>query len=143
MHSRIRTVTVLAALALVLSACADDTGDETEEQFALCGNAVLDGDEQCDDGNRADNDACLSSCLLPTCGDEFVVVGTEECDGRNLNAATGNFNEPFTCGTLGRAAGTLRCATECRFELSGCGPAFTPTPSVNPTATGQPTLTPT
>jgi cysteine-rich repeat protein len=143
MHRRTRTVAVLAALALVLSACADDTGDETEERFALCGNGVLDVHEQCDDGNRADNDACLSSCLLATCGDEFVLVGSEECDGRNLNAATGNFNEPFTCGTLGRAAGMLACTADCRFDVSGCGPAFTPTPSVTPTPTGQATLTPT
>lgn len=145
MQSRMLSAVVLATLALVLSACADDTGDETAEQFALCTNGVLDNGEECDDGNRLDNDGCLSTCVLAICGDEFVVVGTEECDGRNLAAASGLFSptEFFTCGHLGRDGGTLSCAPDCRFDISACGPLFTPTPTSTATPTGLLTATPT
>lgn len=34
--------------------------DDTEE--AVCGNDVLEGDEQCDDGNTRDHDGCDASC---------------------------------------------------------------------------------
>ena len=30
-----------------------------------CGNGILEGGEQCDDGNRVDTDGCTASCLLP------------------------------------------------------------------------------
>jgi cysteine-rich repeat protein len=141
MQSRARTAIVLATLGLILGACVDDKGDETEQRFALCDNGVLDPGEECDDGNRDDFDACLSSCLRPTCGDEFVFVGTEECDGRNLNSVTGAFNDPFTCSDLGRDGGTLRCTADCRLDLSDCGPAFTPTPTATGTPTGMVTAT--
>ena len=30
----------------------------------MCGNGVLDGDEECDDGNLNDNDGCNKWCKL-------------------------------------------------------------------------------
>ncbi len=30
-----------------------------------CGNGILEGGEQCDDGNKVDHDSCNASCLLP------------------------------------------------------------------------------
>ena len=33
-----------------------------------CGNGVPEGTEQCDDGNKADGDACSSGCVLGLCG---------------------------------------------------------------------------
>jgi cysteine-rich repeat protein len=32
-----------------------------------CGNGIVDGDEECDDGNNDDNDGCSAVCELPTC----------------------------------------------------------------------------
>lgn len=142
MQSRMRTVTMLAGLALILAACTDNS-DEATARALRCTDGVVDDGEECDDGNRADNDGCLSSCRLPTCGDEFVFVGTEECDGRNLNPQTGVFDDPFTCANFARAGGTLRCLSDCRLDLSGCGPAFTPTATATATATGILTATPT
>jgi cysteine-rich repeat protein len=46
-----------------------------------CGDGHLDAGEQCDDGNRSDTDACLSSCRWARCGDGHVRQGVEECDG--------------------------------------------------------------
>jgi len=33
----------------------------------LCGNGVLDGDEQCDDGNLEDGDGCSATCRIRLC----------------------------------------------------------------------------
>jgi cysteine-rich repeat protein len=48
-----------------------------------CGDGVLEGVEQCDDGNGDDTDACLSSCVSASCGDGFVEAGQEQCDDGN------------------------------------------------------------
>lgn len=45
-----------------------------------CGNGVVEGDEECDDGNRRGFDACETNCTLPACGNNFLDVG-ETCDG--------------------------------------------------------------
>lgn len=37
-----------------------------------CGDGVVDGDEECDDGNRDDNDLCSNSCRATFCGDGIV-----------------------------------------------------------------------
>jgi len=48
-----------------------------------CGNAVVDADEECDDGNLDDADGCLSTCQKTRCGDGEVDPRTEECDDSN------------------------------------------------------------
>lgn len=48
-----------------------------------CGDAMLQGSEQCDDGNVSNRDGCLNSCREATCGDRFVQRGIEECDDGN------------------------------------------------------------
>jgi cysteine-rich repeat protein len=55
---------------------------------AFCGDAVLDAEEACDDGNQEDGDGCSSACESepPVCGDGRVQFG-EECDDGNGNDA--------------------------------------------------------
>jgi cysteine-rich repeat protein len=48
-----------------------------------CGDGAVDVGEECDDGDDNDDDACLTTCVLATCGDGFVHVGVEECDDAN------------------------------------------------------------
>jgi cysteine-rich repeat protein len=48
-------------------------------QVGVCGNGILEGSEECDDGNNDDGDGCTSDCLPEDCGDG-VVVAVEECD---------------------------------------------------------------
>ncbi|MBO4351547.1 MAG: DUF4215 domain-containing protein [Proteobacteria bacterium] len=66
----------------------DGTDGVTGDQICLdncrisgCGDGILSGDEQCDDGNLLDDDMCTSKCKLPTCGDGIVssAIG-EVCD---------------------------------------------------------------
>lgn len=49
-----------------------------------CGNGRVDPGEDCDDGNRADGDACPANCQIVICGDGEV-EGDEECEDGNEN----------------------------------------------------------
>ncbi len=49
-----------------------------------CGDGVLEGAEQCDDGNDDDRDACLSNCIIAACGDGVIQAGIEGCDDGNV-----------------------------------------------------------
>lgn len=54
---------LVAALALVLPACAGDiTSPGGNTGGAACGNGVVDTGEQCDDGNTAAGDGCSATC---------------------------------------------------------------------------------
>jgi len=52
----------------------------------VCGNGLVEQNEQCDDGNRDDTDACLHTCRNATCGDGIVRGGFEECDAGSANS---------------------------------------------------------
>jgi len=53
---------------------------ESTSSSAVCGDAVVGGAEECDDGNAAEDDACLPTCEFARCGDGHTYVGQEECD---------------------------------------------------------------
>jgi cysteine-rich repeat protein len=48
----------------------------------VCGNGVLEGAEQCDDGNNTPGDGCRANCTIETCGDGILDPG-EQCDDHN------------------------------------------------------------
>ena len=61
----------------------------------LCGNGILEEDEECDDGNRIDGDGCDAYCAIepfvpagPVCGNGILEEG-EECDDGNMTAGDG------------------------------------------------------
>ena len=65
-----------------LAACGGDAhrasgGDAGVEG---CGNGLVEPAEQCDDGNRVDDDGCSSACEFEYCGNGRVDRG-EDCDG--------------------------------------------------------------
>lgn len=66
--------------------CEDDT---CVPPTATCGDGIVSGTEQCDDGNAEDTDACTSSCLVATCGDAIVQAGVEDCDDGNTDEGDG------------------------------------------------------
>ena len=66
------------------SSDGSSTGD-----MSLCGDGVLDPDEQCDDGaNNGDTQLCKSDCTDQACGDGFVGAG-EGCDDGNVQGGDG------------------------------------------------------
>lgn len=58
--------------------------------LGVCGNQLVEGDEDCDDGNDVDEDACTNECDDAICGDGIVWVGQEGCDLGVFNSDTGN-----------------------------------------------------
>ena len=64
----------LAWFTMLLTSCIDWASLYRSE----CGDGRLDGGEECDDGNDADTDACLTSCRWASCGDGHVRAGVED-----------------------------------------------------------------
>lgn len=107
---------------------------------AVCGNAVLEGAEICDDGNIANGDGCSSVCLAedaPVCGDGLK-QGLEECDDGNILSGDACSNQCFlepVCGNTvleageqcddGNVANGDGCSNVCQNEILGaaCGNA--------------------
>jgi cysteine-rich repeat protein len=48
----------------------------------ICGNGVLEGIEECDDGNTMSGDGCDANCTRTRCGNGIVTAG-EQCDDGN------------------------------------------------------------
>lgn len=113
-----------AALTAALTAAC---GTATPHDDATCGDSVLDGTEQCDDGNTISGDGCSSSCLRETgnatCGDG-VLAGGEACDDANTMADDGcsaacTVEAGYTC------TGTPSTCVEGGAGASGtCGAPF-------------------
>lgn len=56
-----------------------------QEAFVpVCGDGVVEGAEQCDDGNSSDSDECLANCKVAFCGDGYLWQGVEQCDDGNV-----------------------------------------------------------
>jgi cysteine-rich repeat protein len=53
-----------------------------------CGNGMVNGNEECDDGNLNDMDRCSTQCRLARCGDR-VRQGGEQCDDGNNASGDG------------------------------------------------------
>jgi cysteine-rich repeat protein len=113
----------------------------------VCGDGVVEGTEQCDDGNAVNNDTCSNACVTATCSDgvrnqgemgtdcggpcsacvacgDGVVTGTEQCDDGNAvnNDTCSNACVTATCsdglqnqGETGTDCGgpCVACATVC------------------------------
>ncbi|MCB9701577.1 MAG: DUF4215 domain-containing protein [Myxococcales bacterium] len=100
--------TVTGLMTTSTTADASTSGGATDSEGSstttgeqgFCGDGVAQGDEECDDGNQDDDDECLSTCKLATCGDGKVLKGVEECDdgnGENSDSCTNECKEAF-CG---------------------------------------------
>ncbi len=80
----------------------------------FCGNGIVDGSDDCDDGNLSNEDDCKNDCTWNYCGDGFVNVGVEVCDGA-----------PASCSSLGFGTeGTAICMTcDYWFTAGNCSQA--------------------
>jgi len=107
-----------------------DGGDESSETGLpppppMCGDAQMDADEACDDGNDDDTDACLSNCQLASCGDGIVHAGVEACDDGTNDGAYGGCNPGCGalaphCGDGAVQPGTEHCDGATGFANVGC-----------------------
>jgi len=50
-----------------------------------CGDGIVEGSEQCDDGNNVNTDGCLNNCMTARCGDGVVQSEVEQCDDGNAD----------------------------------------------------------
>lgn len=93
----------------------DAGGDAGEGRPARCGNMMVEGDEECDDGNDSDDDECLGDCTL-ACGDG-VVSSVETCDTAIAEGEPGacpsECDDGVACTTDSRAGAD--CTVQCEF----------------------------
>ncbi|MBZ5710469.1 SBBP repeat-containing protein [Nannocystis pusilla] len=82
---------------------------DTNADPAVCGDGVVEGDEECDDGDADNDDACLADCTDARCGDGHVGPG-ESCDDGNGIDDDGcnNACAPPNCGD-GQIGGDEAC----------------------------------
>lgn len=90
-------------------------GDDSGGPNPFCGDGTVQPPESCDDAGESAR--CDSDCSLAGCGDgDINRTAEEDCEGDDLRG--------MTCADLGfEERGTLACARDCRFDLTGCGPA--------------------
>ena len=119
---------VLGSMDVVQKTCfTSDAGTVCVAQ--TCGNSILEGNEECDDGNTISGEGCTSDCKLETdwacptpgspcistvvCGDGHI-SGNEVCDDFNTNAGDGCSADCKTVegGWVCPAAG-VRCQPKC------------------------------
>ncbi|MFV8816587.1 midcut-by-XrtH protein [Haliea sp. E17] len=94
----------------------------------VCGNALVETGEACDDGNLNNNDACLNSCQAAACGDGIVWAAVEQCDDGNLQDGDGCANdctiEPApVCGNGIEEVGECGTFGTCQADCSSCTPS--------------------
>ena len=101
----------------------------------VCGDGLQDPGEACDDGNDSDDDACLATCELASCGDGHVQTNVEDCDDGNQVDDDGCSNTCVlaVCGDGELQAGELcddadgddsdECPSTCAPAV--CGDGFT------------------
>src|SRR5690606_23930018 len=81
-----------------------------------CGNGVVDGNEDCDDGNLVDGDGCQATCTWTCtqdehCNDNDACTGVETC---NVATHTCNAGSPPVCND------NNACTTDSCDAASGC-----------------------
>lgn len=60
--------------------------DPDDVPLPLCGDGVIDADEECDDGDANSwSGACLGDCTVAFCGDGQIQDGVESCDDGDAN----------------------------------------------------------
>ncbi len=110
-----RVKSCFPSTAPVVQACTFDVWSACKPSGA-CGNGVVEGAEQCDNGAaNATNAACLPNCKKNVCGDGFVLPGVEQCDNGAANGVRCTAQYGLTCNY---------CKNDCAIEtISGafCG----------------------
>ena len=120
----------IAYLSLILAGCGfgDNQALGTTPTRHLCGDAIRDDDEGCDDGNTTSGDGCSELCAVetptPRCGNGVREVG-EACDDGNTAAGDGcsaQCTAEAVCGN-GTREGSEGCDDGNTASGDGCSPS--------------------
>ncbi|MDC3961666.1 DUF4215 domain-containing protein [Polyangium jinanense] len=87
---------------------AGGTGGEGGGGGATCGNGVLEGNEACDDGNKAAGDGCELDCSF-TCDNTNPDTGDAKCDDGNPCNGAETCSDKHTCDPGPNAADGTTC----------------------------------
>jgi len=125
-------------------AAAGFSCNATKQCITICGDNIVGGTEQCDDGNTNNNDDCIIDtnssyeCMKSVCGDGYLwnqgAGGTEQCDDGNNGSGDGCSStctiedgwvcdtdvEPSVCGLIPTI---INCADYC-FSLGNYSTGF-------------------
>ena len=75
---------------------------------ATCGNRIVCGAEQCDDGNTVDGDCCSCGCLAQSfgdaCDDGDLCTRLDQCDGTGACIGSAHAEPPLRAHGWGNAA---------------------------------------
>jgi cysteine-rich repeat protein len=87
------------------------SSEASTEHVGVCGDGQMDEGEECDDGNVDETDACLTTCLMASCGDGFVQLDVEACDDGDDDDTDECLAtcEPASCGDGAVQAGEEEC----------------------------------
>lgn len=107
--------------------------DDTTIDLSVCGNNVIEGTEQCDDGNSVNGDCCSSSCQFEAnttvCRASAGVCDiAETCTGSSATCPAETFESPST--ECRAAVGECDVAEHCSGVSAAC-----PSDSVKPSDT--------
>jgi cysteine-rich repeat protein len=92
---------------------------------ALCGDAITNGDDECDDGNDVEDDGCDNLCRVRKCGDGIVQTGeqcdppgatcTNQCQTASEMCGDGDKDSGEQCddGNTATGDGCFNCMNEC------------------------------
>jgi MYXO-CTERM domain-containing protein len=128
-------LSAMIALAVVGFSPSAEAGEPCPDCFE-CGDGIVEGDEECDDGNMSNTDSCLDNCKDAECGDGYTWEGHEECDGGEgcTSYCKEKDREPAPCcgdGKVqdgeecddGNMSNTDSCLNDC--EDAKCGDGYT------------------
>jgi cysteine-rich repeat protein len=100
-----------------------------------CGNTKVEAQEECDDGNKRDDDGCSNGCTVNQCGNKRVDPG-EECDDGNTvdldycsntckrdQCRNGRLDPGEECDD-GNAVTNDGCTNDCRILFCGDGKVY-------------------
>lgn len=103
-----------------------------------CGNTLVEGDEECDDGNDVDDDACTNACLEGA-GETTDGTTTGGDDSSTGSSSRGGSTGSGSTGSTGSTGGETTGAAETGSQETGAatdGPVTTGTPgSTDPEST--------
>ena len=99
----------------------------TTARASVCGNAIVEPGEQCDDGNTTDGDCCSSACQFDGsgsgCTDDGDACTTDLCDGGGVceHVVVGSGGDPDGDGVCSSADNCPSTANADQTDLDGDG----------------------